>query len=217
MLKLGNLLILGDSFSTFEGWIPEGYDCYYKLAGRPETDVTRVEETWWHRLLSHTDASLIRNCSFSGSTICHTGYDGKDYIEVSFVTRLERLVQQGFFEEHSIDTVLIFGGTNDSCADAPLGEAMYAGWMTEDLYQVLPAFAYFVKRIKEILPQANVFCIMNTDLKTEVTSGYEAVCSYYQVPFLMLQELDKKTYHPTILGMRQIEEQVYGFLEEYFG
>lgn len=212
-MRLGNLLILGDSFSTFEGWIPEGYDCYYKSAGRPETDVTRVEETWWYRLMSRTETNLVRNSSFSGSTVCHTGYDGKDYIEVSFVTRLERLVKQGFFEENTIDTVLIFGGTNDSCADAPVGEIQYKEWTTEDLYQVLPAFAYFVKRIKEILPGANVFCIMNTDLKAEVTSGYAKICGHYQVPFLQLNGLDKKTFHPTILGMQQIEEQVYQFLE----
>lgn len=28
-MNFGNVLILGDSFSTFEGYIPEGYLTYY--------------------------------------------------------------------------------------------------------------------------------------------------------------------------------------------
>ena len=71
-----------------------------------------------------------------------------------------------------------------------------------------------IERIEEILPGANVFCIMNTDLKAEVTSGYAKICGHYQVPFLQLNGLDKKTFHPTILGMQQIARQVDQALNE---
>ena len=33
MVNLGNVLILGDSYSTFKGFIPEGY-LYYYLSDR---------------------------------------------------------------------------------------------------------------------------------------------------------------------------------------
>ncbi len=46
MTNIGNLFILGDSYSTFEGYIPEGYAAWYINAGKPETDVTRLDQTW---------------------------------------------------------------------------------------------------------------------------------------------------------------------------
>ena len=51
-MSYNNVLILGDSYSTFNGYIPDGYITYYSENERPETDVRRVEETWWHSLLS---------------------------------------------------------------------------------------------------------------------------------------------------------------------
>jgi hypothetical protein len=76
-MQFGNTLIIGDSYSTFKGYIPEGYAPYY--TNEPgNTDVRRVEETWWHQLQAETDCRILLNNSWSGSTICHTGYDGVD-------------------------------------------------------------------------------------------------------------------------------------------
>ena len=74
-----NILILGDSYSTFEGCIPEGYATYY-----PALDVTRAEQTWWSRVLRATGARLAQNNSWSGSTVCHTAYDGVDCFRCYF-------------------------------------------------------------------------------------------------------------------------------------
>ena len=42
-----NIMIFGDSYSTFAGYIPDGYAVYYSTEEREQTDVRRVEETWW--------------------------------------------------------------------------------------------------------------------------------------------------------------------------
>ena len=69
-MKLGNVLIIGDSYSTFEGYIAEGCAPYYGRSERkPESDVSAVEETWWHRLIAENDANLLLNSSYSGTTI----------------------------------------------------------------------------------------------------------------------------------------------------
>lgn len=39
-----NLLIFGDSYSTFAGYIPEGYAAYYSTAYREQTDVRRLKD-----------------------------------------------------------------------------------------------------------------------------------------------------------------------------
>ena len=100
MITIGNTFILGDSYSTFEDYIPEGYTAYYKKAGRAETDVISVNQTCWHMLLEETDSTLVRNCSYSGTTICHTGYNGTDCKNISFVARFDKLLAENFFAEN---------------------------------------------------------------------------------------------------------------------
>ncbi|MBR5025967.1 MAG: hypothetical protein IKX48_12950, partial [Victivallales bacterium] len=39
--------ILGDSYSTFRGWIPEGNAIYYPQT-KGNNDVKNAEECWWH-------------------------------------------------------------------------------------------------------------------------------------------------------------------------
>ena len=99
-MMLGNVFILGDSISTFSGWVPEGYLYHYYPSGG-STDIRRVEETWWHQLIAETNSNLVMNNSWSGTTICYTGYEGVDYsAERSFITRFEKLVVEGFFEQN---------------------------------------------------------------------------------------------------------------------
>ena len=70
MLK--NLLILGDSYSTFEGYIPEGYRFYYSMLGRPNMDVTRmtVDHTWWKRVIDQVGGNLVQNNKYERQNHC---------------------------------------------------------------------------------------------------------------------------------------------------
>lgn len=44
--------VLGDSYSTFEGFIPKGYATWYSPTAPPETtDVNKVEQTWWWQVI----------------------------------------------------------------------------------------------------------------------------------------------------------------------
>ena len=40
-----NILIFGDSYSTFKEYIPNGYAVYY-----PNLDIQKVEQTWWNQV-----------------------------------------------------------------------------------------------------------------------------------------------------------------------
>ena len=209
MVRLGNVMLLGDSYTTFEGHIPEGYATYYAPKTRPEieTDVKHVEQTWWHQLIEETESELILNCSWSGTTICNTGYDGRDASEWSFIARMDQLLEKGFFEEHPIDTLLIFGGTNDRSAHSPMGELQYGNWTREDLKQALPAFCYLLHRAKEKLPGTRVVCIINEGLKL-YADGYRVACEHYGIERIDLENIEKYNSHPTIKGMEQIKDQV---------
>ena len=215
---IGNLLIIGDSYSTYKGYIPEGFAVYYSKEGRgdPEFMVTKmeVEDTWWMRLINSTDANLVENNSWSGSTLCYTGYNGDCSHTSSFIYRYRQLKERGFFEENKIDTVLVFGGTNDSWANAPLGELKYGDFEESDLFNVLPAFSYFMKTLKEDLPEARIVFIANCDIKEEIIDGARQAGEHYGVDVVALSGVTKEHGHPNVQGMKEIFEQVKATLEK---
>lgn len=84
--------ILGDSYSTFEGYLqPDTNSIWYYTLPRHKTDVVSVRQTWWHQLIRENDYRLCVNNSFSGATICNTGYRKADYSDRSFITRMDEL------------------------------------------------------------------------------------------------------------------------------
>jgi lysophospholipase L1-like esterase len=198
-----NLLIFGDSYSTFEGYIPEGYAIYYH-EGHSNTDVTKVTETWWHQVAKEADLNLVLNNSWSGSTIGYTGYNNADNSKSSsFVYRLNQLVENGFFQKNRIDTVFVFGGTNDSCANGPLGELDGT-----DLYCVLPAISLFFDNLRKTLPNADIYCLINTHLKPEVSAALKTVSERHGITPIAFEHIEKQNGHPTIKGMQEIKEDV---------
>lgn len=211
MKDIKKVMIFGDSYSTFAGYIPEGYAVYYSENERPTTDVRRVEQTWWHSICSDMSLELVLNDSWSGSTLGNTGYDGDCSETSSFICRLERLIDEGFFEKNEVDTVFVFGCTNDSWAHVPYGEIKLTEQTKEDLFLVCPAVCYFIKKLRETLPEANIIFIINTGLPAEIVDAIKAASDYNGTEYIELKYIDKNFGHPTIKGMSDIKEQV----EEY--
>lgn len=198
--------ILGDSYSTFDGYIPEGNASWYFTHRQGENDVVKVEQTWWHQFCAASGYELVLNESWSGSTICNTGYEGKPCPDWSFVARMEKVAAV------KPDLVLVFGGTNDSWADSPIGEMKYADRTPEDLASYLPACCHMLDYLTSALPEAQVVCIVNTGLKPEITRGMTEACTYYGVDYVLLHDIDKLWGHPSIKGMEQIGRQVMDFM-----
>lgn len=195
------LSILGDSYSTFEGYLtPDTNAVWYWNHEWDCTDVRNVRQTWWHQLLRDTGMRLCVNNSFSGATICHTGYDQADYSDRSFCTRLTNL--------GSPDIILVFGATNDEWAHAPIGEYKYADWTREDLYKFRPAMAYLLCQLIDHYPNVKLYFILNDILSSDINESVLAVCQHYQVPVIRLENIDKQCGHPNVLGMQQIAQQV---------
>ena len=211
---VNNFMIFGDSYSTYKGYIPAGYAVYYSDAECDNTDVRRVEETWWHRLLTDRQLHLVRNDSWSGSTLCNTGYNGDCSRSSSFIYRMETLEKEGFFRDNQIDTVFIFGCTNDSWANSPLGEDKSEEITREDLYAVRPAIWYFLGRLREILPESNIIFLINTELKPQIGEAVKAASAYHGTDYIELTYIDKCCGHPTIQGMKDIEEQIEAYLDK---
>lgn len=208
-----NLLIFGDSYSTFHHWVPKDRDIYY-WESRTETGVTKAEQTWWHQVVSKGNFNLVLNDSWSGSTIGYTGYDGADLSRTSsFIFRIRNLIKDGFFEQNQIDTVLVFGGTNDNWANAPLGELKFDNFEERDLYNVLPAISCFLKTLKEAVPNADVYCLKNTDLKPEIDDCFEKVCKKLGMTTIDFERIEKVNEHPDKQGMIDIANKVLSVIK----
>ncbi|MBQ5635567.1 MAG: hypothetical protein IIV10_04575, partial [Alistipes sp.] len=97
--------VIGDSISTFRGYIPYGYSTYYP---REDGSFLKVEDMYWHRLIyTHmTNARLERNISYSGTCVTNSSTTADSYYAKRFID------QQGVGDA---DIVIIHGGTND-CA-----------------------------------------------------------------------------------------------------
>ena len=210
-----NTLIFGDSYSTFKGFVPDGYGVYYSDSEHSETDVTQVSQTWWHQVINEANLNLILNNSWTGSTIGYTGYDNVDCSKSSsFIFRLKQLTSNGFFEKNQIHKVFVFGGTNDSWSNAPLGEIKYSDWADDELYFVLPAVCYFLNLLKKTLPQAQIYCLINTEIKPEIISCMKGACEQYGIIPVTFDRIDKKCGHPTIEGMKAIKDGVLNALNK---
>lgn len=201
--------ILGDSYSTFEGYMtPDDNISWYKTVpkeGRP-TDVTDVNQTWWKIFIDENGYELDTNNSYSGSTICNTGYGKQDYSDRSFATRLTNIGHP--------DLIIIFGGTNDAWANSPIGEYVWSDWTPKQLYSFRPATAYTLSQLEELHPDAEKVFLINDGLKPEITSSIVEICQHYGVSPVLLEDIHKMSDHPDQEGMRQIASQLQQALEK---
>ena len=159
-VSLGKVVILGDSYSTFDGYIPQGYASWYK-EGIDYSDVTKVNQTWWYKLIdSTTNSSLYLNSSYSGSTICNTGYNGVDSTSTSFITRLNSIINNEEIDLNCINTLIVYGGLNDYWANVPYGEIKFDNISNQDLFSFYPAVISLLQQAKSNLPNARVVFII---------------------------------------------------------
>ena len=99
--------LIGDSISTFEGYI-NGNRKYY-----PHKTVNDVSQTYWYKLIYNymSDATFDTNIAWSGSFVSRctdSNFSDKHYYEQDFCARIRR---QGMGNP---DVILVHGGTNDS-------------------------------------------------------------------------------------------------------
>lgn len=204
MLAGKTFSILGDSYSTFRGFIPEGYDCYYP-SPQSVSDVLAVEDTWWRKLIRLEGMELLVNNSYSGSTVC-TQVREHHPASASFVARAEC----DFCDDggNSPDYLFVFGSTNDSWIEREIGQVQFEGRTQKDLRKVLPAFCHVLERLGVKYPETRLVAVINTGLNPAIGEGLLLAAAHYGAIPIQLENIDKQNGHPTALGMGQIARQI---------
>ena len=201
--------ILGDSYSTFAGYIPEGYACYYPQQNEVK-DVLNVEDTWWHLLISQKSMVLLQNNSYSGSTVC-TQVRETQPKSCSFVERVNMNFGGDYGKEP--DYIFVFGGTNDSWLGRDVGMTQYEEWTEDSLKEVLPAYCYVIERLKRKYEKAKIVSVVNTELDPVIAEGMCDAASYFGATVVVLDSISKQSGHPTRIGMEQIYAQIVDSLD----
>ena len=163
--------ILGDSISTFEGMLPDGYNVFYQGEFIEDTGVYTVADTWWAQVIEAMGGQLLANASWSGSMVEGAGMPAGNCNE-----RVAALARDGQVP----DDVLIYFGTNDYGWGSPLFQAaarvgevpfflVEKGLLPEEgIAGLAPEYAAesfgiayrcMLERIRGMYPAARIWCI----------------------------------------------------------
>lgn len=164
-LRKKKISILGDSLSTFEGYIPSQNISYYPNVNN---DVNSVKQTWWDILLNTINATLEINNSFSGSKV--SGTDAS-----SFITRHTELGNPEY--------IIIHGGTNDaSWANVPAGELHFDSPLNDlNINEFSDAYDFLIRSILDKYKYTNIILVIPSIVSNEYANSIISICEHYQL------------------------------------
>ncbi len=146
------LSILGDSISTFENWIPYGYNNFYPMSG----EVTDINDTWWIRVFDDTGMKLCANASSAGSTCTGDSTDAENPQAGCSDFRITDLSDSnGVYP----DMIVVFMGTNDLLSNVPLGENDGSTAVEEGLIDnFADAYSLILDKLETYYPGSRIYC-----------------------------------------------------------
>lgn len=191
--------VIGDSISTFRGYIPYAYSTYYP---RADGKFLSVEDMYWYRLIYNhmTNARLERNIAYSGSLVTNVTVGDLDTSNTYFA---KRFIQQDGVGD--ADIVLIHGGTNDwnknksellpgvsvRTTSAPKDSDMEALYAVADKAKsraqiealndttFCEAYIKLILLIKERNPQVKIVCIIGDYVGVGVQQATHKMAAHY--------------------------------------
>lgn len=212
-LENAYISIYGDSISTFEGWLPEGYATYYPIN---PVNVLTVEETWWYNAITKVNARFLANASYSNTGVVTTG--SADALKGTEVSRIDKL-KKG---DQNPDIIIIYLGINDCKRDITT-KNFKEGYIT------------MIERMKEAFVGVDiVICTLNAcsfsyqqcyALRDEYNNALREIAQEFNLSLVELDkvitETNKATYmanmlHPNRAGMDEIALEVVKVLKENY-
>ncbi len=143
--------ILGDSISTYEGWIPEGNSVYFPHNGA----VQDVSQTWWKIVMDELGLSLCANSSSSGST-CYGDSTAED---VKVGCSDYRISQLAGSDGEEPDLIIVYMGTNDLVESIEIGDNDGTRPVEEGMVERFSdAYSLILDKLERRYPAAQICC-----------------------------------------------------------
>lgn len=162
--------IMGDSISTFEGCVPDGYTLFYNDERLERSGVLRPEDTWWSHAVRALGGTVLADSAWSGSMV-----EGAGFPAASSPERAAALLGP---DGQAPDAVLVFIGINDygwggaeaqaagrshampRCIDPATVPEQIAGAAPADAAERFgAAYRTMLRNIRAAAPKAAVYCI----------------------------------------------------------
>ena len=150
------LSILGDSISTFEGYIPEGNYPYY-----PHGDVLSVNDTWWKKLADALGMTINVNNSWSGTRVTTTNGEASAGCGV----RAQSLGTNP-------DVIIIWMGINDFRYSIPMGTYDGKTDLPSATTTFREAYAVMLNKVLTTYPLAEVWVCTLPQCETNGEEGF---------------------------------------------
>lgn len=136
------LSILGDSISTYIGYIPSGNANFYTGSN---CGVNSVNDTWWMKIINAFDMTLNLNNSWSGSRV--TGTDSS----AGCMSRCQNLGTNP-------DVIIVYMGINDFNNEVALGTYDGNGDFPTNTSTFREAYAIMLDKIMTAYPSTELWC-----------------------------------------------------------
>mgnify|MGYP004451433147 CR=1 FL=1 len=162
--------IMGDSISTFEGCVPDGYTLFYNDERLERSGVLRPEDTWWSHAVRALGGTVLADSAWSGSMV-----EGAGFPAASSPERAAALLGP---DGQAPDAVLVFIGINDygwggaeaqaagrshampRCIDpASVPEQVAGAAPTDAVERFGAAYRTMLRNIRTAAPKTAVYCI----------------------------------------------------------
>ena len=146
--------ILGDSITTYQGWIPEGYACFYPDA---DNDIKDVTQTWWMQVIQNTGMRLLVNGSYSASAVC-----GDSRAEDSSAGCSNRRIVDLMGADGTVpDVILVFMGVNDFFHSITLGKFSGTPSYRTDHYiwDFTEGYELMLQKLQAVYPTSRIYCM----------------------------------------------------------
>ena len=150
------LSILGDSISTFDGYIPTDYNIFYPGRG----DISTVEKTWWWQVMNATGMELNANASSSNTTITGDSLDTTGSAPGCSTKRMIDLTPGD--DGPAPDILIVFMGTNDFLRSVELGTFTEPSPQDEGVVNnFCDAYELMIQKLNALYPNAEIyFCTL---------------------------------------------------------
>ena len=219
--------IMGDSYSTYKGWIDAGVDFGGGGYEYPQDkyDLTSVDDTWWKQFEKRTGVQLEQNNSISGTCMSYISLNGSGTTKtVSFANRVTKM--------RPADLFIIEGGTNDfsggrttytKATDESIngkkivGDYMWDGFLPDmpEYRFVRPTVAYLIYYLQFKYPGCTIVFMANNSIPQEGKESFRVICEHYGALYYEMHDVAKTNGHPVKAGMATIAEQLTDALVNY--
>lgn len=150
--------IMGDSISTFQGYIPAGYYDFFPENGL----VSDVNDTWWKRVLDEEGWTLCVNGSSSGAT-CVGDSTSMDNPQCS--CNEFRTGGLSGSDGTAPDIIIVYMGTNDFLQSIPLGDNDGTRAVAEGQVAMFgDAYTLMLDKLRVKYPASQIYCCTITQV-----------------------------------------------------